>query len=92
MIPKRPRDPNELAKAIIDIATGERPDVAPDDKDPAAVQRGLHPLRLRSSVGKYGATRREVDVKGGTPIRFPCLHIKPPCPSQSNFRMASSSA
>jgi hypothetical protein len=41
MIPKRPRDPNELAKAIIDIATGERPDVAPDDKDPAAVQRGL---------------------------------------------------
>ena len=41
MIPKRPRDPNELAKAIIDIAAGERPDVAPDDKDPAAVQRGL---------------------------------------------------
>ena len=71
MIPKRPRDPNELAKAIIDIATGERPDVAPDDKDPAAVQRGLHPLRLRSSVGKYGATRREVDVKGGYPDPLP---------------------
>jgi hypothetical protein len=39
--PKRPRDPNQLAKAIIDIATGERPDApAPNDKDPAAVQRG----------------------------------------------------
>jgi hypothetical protein len=38
MIPERP---NQLAKAIIDIATGERPDVPPDDKDPAALQRGL---------------------------------------------------
>jgi hypothetical protein len=24
--PKRPRDPNQLAKSIIDIATGEKPD------------------------------------------------------------------
>jgi len=38
--PKRPRDPNQLAKAVIDIATGERPDAPPNDKDPAAVQRG----------------------------------------------------
>jgi hypothetical protein len=37
---KRPRDPNQLAKAIIDIATGERDDAPPNDKDPAAVQRG----------------------------------------------------
>jgi hypothetical protein len=37
---KRPRDPNQLAKAIIDIATGERDDAPPDGKDPAAVQRG----------------------------------------------------
>jgi hypothetical protein len=25
MTPKRPRDPNQLAKSIIDIATGEKP-------------------------------------------------------------------
>jgi hypothetical protein len=37
---KRPRDPNQLAKAIIDIATGECDDAPPDGKDPAAVQRG----------------------------------------------------
>jgi hypothetical protein len=35
--PKRPRDPNQLAKSIIDIATGERGDAPPNDKDPAAL-------------------------------------------------------
>jgi hypothetical protein len=29
MTPKRPRDPNEIAKAIIDIATGEKPNPLP---------------------------------------------------------------
>jgi hypothetical protein len=29
MTPKRPRDPNQLAKAIINIATGEKPDRDP---------------------------------------------------------------
>ena len=39
MTPKRPRDPNQLAKSIIDIATGEKP--SPEDKrDPAAVALG----------------------------------------------------
>ena len=71
MFPKRPRDPNELAKAIIDIATGERPDVAEDDKDPAAVQQGLACIAC-SSLRKYGVTRIEVDVKGGvTPNPLP---------------------
>jgi hypothetical protein len=44
MTPKRPRDPNQLAKSIIDIATGEKPnrDPTPEEegKDPAAVERG----------------------------------------------------
>lgn len=40
MTPKRPRDPNQLAKSIIDIATGEQPETPPNDKDPAAVQWG----------------------------------------------------
>ena len=40
---KRPRDPNQLAKLVVDIATGdaEAPDRAPEEgKDPAAVALG----------------------------------------------------
>jgi hypothetical protein len=39
--PKRPRDPNQLAKLIVGIATGEVEEKDPDEgKDPAAVKRG----------------------------------------------------
>lgn len=41
--PKRPRDTNQLAKLIVDIATGAEPDPTPDPaegKDPAAVALG----------------------------------------------------
>lgn len=39
--PKRPRDPNVLAKLIVDIATGEKIDAAPDEgKNPHAVALG----------------------------------------------------
>jgi hypothetical protein len=38
---KRPRDPNQLAKMIVDIATGEAEDALQgDDKNPAAVELG----------------------------------------------------
>jgi hypothetical protein len=38
---KRPTDPNELAKQIVDEATGEAPPFDPDEgKDPAAVVLG----------------------------------------------------
>jgi hypothetical protein len=38
---KRPRDPNQLGKLIVDIATGDVEDTAPDDgKNPAAVALG----------------------------------------------------
>jgi hypothetical protein len=44
MTPKRPRDPNQLAKSIIDFATGKKPnrDPTPEEqgKDPAAVALG----------------------------------------------------
>jgi hypothetical protein len=44
MTAKRPRDPNQLAKSIIDIAMGQKPDSDPtpeeQDKDPAAVALG----------------------------------------------------
>lgn len=39
--PKRPRDANQLAKLITDIATGEAAEADRDvGKDPAAVERG----------------------------------------------------
>lgn len=40
--PKRPRDTNQLAKFIVDLATGEAQDTPPpaDGKDPAAVALG----------------------------------------------------
>lgn len=38
---KRPTDPNELAKQVVDEATGEAPKLDPDaGKDPAAVALG----------------------------------------------------
>lgn len=38
---KRPTDPNELAKQVVDEATGEAPKFDPDaGKDPAAVALG----------------------------------------------------
>lgn len=38
---KRPSDVNELAKALVDEATGETPPVDPDEgKNPAAVELG----------------------------------------------------
>lgn len=36
----RPRDPAQLAKLIVDIATGEIEDRVEDGKDPIAVARG----------------------------------------------------
>jgi hypothetical protein len=36
----RPRDANQLAKMMIDIASGETPDTFDDGKDPAAVELG----------------------------------------------------
>ena len=39
--PKRPRDVNELARQIVDEATGEHtPEIEANGKDPAAVERG----------------------------------------------------
>jgi hypothetical protein len=40
--PKRPRDVSQLAKMMVDIASGESEAFMPDErqKDPAAVERG----------------------------------------------------
>jgi len=51
MTPKRPRDPNQLAKSIIDIATGEKP-----DRDPTAEEQGKDPAAV--AMGKKGGKAR----------------------------------
>ncbi|AVP96217.1 histone H1 [Ahniella affigens] len=54
--PKRPRDPNQLAKLITGIATGEVQDVDPNEgKDPAA-----------AALGKLGGNARSAQL---TPAR-----------------------
>jgi hypothetical protein len=37
---KRPRDPNQLGKLIVDLATGEATEEPDDGKNPAAVELG----------------------------------------------------
>jgi hypothetical protein len=69
---KRPRDANQLAKNIVDVATGSKTDASPDTgKDPLAVELGrrggikggkarakkLSKKRL-SEIGKAGAKAR----------------------------------
>jgi hypothetical protein len=49
--PKRPRDPSQLAKAIVDIATGERP-----DRDPTPEEQGKDPAA--SALGRKGGKAR----------------------------------
>lgn len=69
-MPKRPRDPNQLAKAIVDIATGEAEDTVSEKKrNPPAKGRagGLKggaaradslPAGRRSEIAKQAANRR----------------------------------
>ena len=51
MTPRRPRDPNQLAKSIIDIATGEKP-----DRDPTPEEQGKDPAAV--AMGKKGGKAR----------------------------------
>jgi hypothetical protein len=48
-MPKRPRDPNQLAKLIVDIATGEAEDTVSNSK--------RHPSKRRSGGLKGGLAR-----------------------------------
>jgi hypothetical protein len=53
--PKRPRDPNQLAKSIIDIATGQKP-----DRDPTPEEQGKDPAAV--ALGKKGGAARAVGM------------------------------
>lgn len=50
--PKRPRDPNQLARLIVDLASGERADEKPEPLTPAQEF-------ARSGGLKGGAARRD---------------------------------
>lgn len=64
--PKRPRDPNQLAKSIIDIATGQAPDRDPtpeeQGKDPGAVAMGKKGGKARAA-GMTAEQRSEIAKK-----------------------------
>jgi hypothetical protein len=76
---KRPRDPNQLGKLVVDIATGEVEDAAENTgKDPAAVAlgrkgglkggkaraAGMSPEE-RTALAKRAAAARWAKEKGG---------------------------
>jgi hypothetical protein len=55
----RPRDPAQLAKLIVDIATGEVEDRVEDGKDPEAVQRGALGGKRGGSVKAQNLTAEQ---------------------------------
>jgi hypothetical protein len=69
--PNRPRDVNQLAKRIVEIATGQAEDEAPPTPDPSAVERGnararhTTPEQRRETARKAARTRW--DKKNGHP-------------------------
>ena len=81
--PKRPRDTNQLAKAIVDLATGEAEEATPADpaKDPAAVALGrrgglkggkaraaaMTPEQRRTAARKAAAARWKVKGAAADP-------------------------
>jgi hypothetical protein len=65
--PKRPRDPNQLAKLMIDIASGDREDPQPAPKDEAAQAMGKKggkaraasmTLERRAEIARKAAAKR----------------------------------
>lgn len=65
--PKRPRDTNQLAKSIVDIATGESADDVPIQKSEAQRRGGLKGAKVRaesltpkqrSDIAKIAAEKR----------------------------------
>lgn len=55
--PRRPRDQNQLAKRIVDIATGEAPDTNSHEKPPDPT-KNPHAIALGRLGGKKGGRAR----------------------------------
>jgi len=64
--PKRPRDPNQLAKLIVDMATGEveqTKTIPDDDRNPAAVALGrLGGLKGGAARAKSLSAKRRKEI------------------------------
>jgi len=65
--PKRPRDPNQLAKSILDIVTGEAEDPKPTERQLASSKGGLTggaaraqalPAEKRREIAQKAAKKR----------------------------------
>jgi hypothetical protein len=64
---KRPRDPIQLGKLVVDIATGQVEDAVQDNRDPAAAELGSKggkaraaslPKKKRAEIAKKAAKTR----------------------------------
>jgi len=56
--PKRPRDPNQLGKAIIEIATGQR-----SDREPTPEERGKSAAAVALGSKGGAARAKSLDAK-----------------------------
>jgi hypothetical protein len=65
--PKRPRDPNQLAKLIVELSTGEAQDQDPNaGKDPVAIHRGkLGGIKGGSARAKSLSSERRKEIAKG---------------------------
>ncbi len=56
--PKRPRDTAELAKFVVEIATGERPDDRPVEQSERAVKGGVARAQKLSKTKRTAIARK----------------------------------
>ena len=70
--PKRPRDTNQLAKLIVDVATGEVEDTPTQEKDPSAVERGRKGGQIggRVRADRMTAEERERSARQAAQARW----------------------
>ena len=66
--PKRPRDANQLAKFIVDVATGEAEDAAPVEKAEGQRKGGLKGGKARAQNLSPG--RRQEIARSGAETRW----------------------
>lgn len=65
---KLPRDPNQRAKRILDLATGDAPAAKEDKRDPAAVSLGSKGGKARAK--NLSATKRKAISKKAAKARW----------------------
>ena len=69
-MPKRPRDPNQLAKLIVDIATGEAEDIVSEMKRNPSARRAGGLVGGKSRAAKLTPERRREIASGAAQQRW----------------------